>query len=219
MTTWPMDPPPSAHVASGANYAGITGNVTATEDDDDTGFFVFSPPSVNVPEDGDATYNLSALSHQPSSNVTVAYCEENRSGSEYHRKPRQPHLHQHHLEHWPNRDRRGCFRYLMVSMAPPPSATPLSGAEYAGVTGDVTATEQDTDRKLVTSTSSVTVDEGSSATYTVRLATQPTGIVTVAVTWLQGDADLSVTPASLSFTTGNWNTDADRHRLRGRSGQ
>ena len=81
-----------------------------------------------------------------------------------------------------------------------------SGAEYAGVTGDVTATEQDTDRKLVTSPSSVTVVEGSFATYTVRLATQPTGTVTVAVSWLQGDADLSVTPASLFFTTGNWNT-------------
>ena len=93
----------------------------------------------------------------------------------------------------------------MVSMAPPPSSHVASGAEYS-VTGDVTATEQDNDRKLVTSPSSVIVVEGSSATYTVRLATRPTGTVTVAVSFLQGDAGLSVTPASLFFTTGNWNT-------------
>ena len=36
----------------------------------------------------------------------------------------------------------------MVSMAQPPSATRARGAEYTDVTGDVTATEQDDDRKL-----------------------------------------------------------------------
>ena len=71
----------------------------------------------------------------------------------------------------------------------------------------MTATEQDDRQKTgYFSPNQLTVDEGSSATYTVRLATQPTGTVTVAVSWLQGDADLSVNPASLSFTTGNWNT-------------
>ena len=63
-----------------------------------------------------------------------------------------------------------------------------------------------TTESWVTSTSSLTVDEGSSTTYTVRLATQPTATVTVSVSWLQGDADLSATPAALSFTTGDWNT-------------
>ena len=59
-----------AHRASGANYNNVRGNVTVTEDDDDSGSLVFSLSSVNVPEGGNATYNLS-LSHQPSSDVTV----------------------------------------------------------------------------------------------------------------------------------------------------
>ena len=192
------------HIASGANYAGITGNVTATEDDDDTAFFVFSPSSVSVPEDGDATYNLS-LSHQPSSNVTVAIAKKTGADPNITVSPAS-------LTFTSTTWSTG--QTVTVEAASDTdgfngTATighTATGAEYAGVTGDVTATEQDTDRKLITSTSSVTVDEGSSATYTVRLATQPTGTVTVAVTWLQGDADLSVTPASLSFTTGNWNT-------------
>ena len=53
------------------------------------------------------------------------------------------------------------------------------------------------------STRSLTLREGSTATYTVRLNTQPTDTVTVAV----GSSDTTVatvSPASLSFTTSNW---------------
>ena len=193
-----------SHVASGANYAGIRGNVTATEDDDDTGSLVFSSSSVNVPEDGDATYNLS-LSHQPSSNVTVDI--EKKTGGD-------PNITVSPARLTFTSTTWSTGQTVTVEAASDTdglngTATighDASGAEYAGVTGDVTATEQDTDRKLVTSRSSVTVVEGSFATYTVRLATQPTGTVTVDVSWLQGDADLSVNPASLTFTTGNWNT-------------
>ena len=49
--------------------------------------------------------------------------------------------------------------------------------------------------------------EGSTATYTVELATAPTGGVTVALTKAtDDDADLTFNPSSLSFTTGNWDT-------------
>ena len=191
------------HTASGANYGGVSGNVTATEDDDDTGSLVFSSTDVDVPEDGDATYNLS-LSHQPSSNVTVTIFRSSGDTS----ITVSPASMTFTSTNWSTGQ--------TVTVEAASDTDGLNGtatightasrAEYTGVTGDVTATEQDNDRKLVTSRSSVTVVEGSSATYTVRLATQPTGIVTVAASWLHGDADLSVTPASLSFTPGNWNT-------------
>ena len=193
-----------SHVASGANYAGISGSVTATEDDDDTGSLVFSPSSVNVPEDGDATYSVS-LSHQPSSNVTVLIAKKTGGDPNITVSPASLTF---TSTNWSTgqavtveaaSDTDGLNGTATIGHT-------ASGAEYTSIEGDVTATEQDTDRKLVTSPSSVTVVEGSSATYTVRLATQPTGTVTVAVSWLQGDADLSVTLASLSFTTGNWNT-------------
>ena len=61
--------------------------------------------------------------------------------------------------------------------------------------------------RLVVSPTAVTVDEGDSAgeTYTVRLASAPSGDVTVSVTGASG-SDVTVSPAALEFTTGNWGT-------------
>ncbi len=54
------------------------------------------------------------------------------------------------------------------------------------------------------SVSRLRVAEGGSASYTIALGTPPSGDVTVAIS---GDAtaDLTLTPASLTFTPSNWN--------------
>ena len=66
--------------------------------------------------------------------------------------------------------------------------------------------EDDDERGLELSRRSLTVtEEGSASPYTVRLASQPTGPVTVFTT-VTGDTEVSVQPPSLSFTTANWNT-------------
>ncbi len=60
---------------------------------------------------------------------------------------------------------------------------------------------------LVFSTPSLTVAEGGTGSYTVKLATEPTAPVTVAITW--ENPDVRVNPASLTFTrTGSnlWST-------------
>ena len=63
----------------------------------------------------------------------------------------------------------------------------------------------DDDPGLVVSPSSLTVDEGSTGSFTVKLATQPTAGVSVSVS--SGDTGaVTVSPASLSFSTSNWNT-------------
>ena len=49
-----------------------------------------------------------------------------------------------------------------------------------------------------------TFDEGSSGTYAVRLGQQPTADVTVAIT--SDNTDVTVSPASLTFTPDNWNS-------------
>ena len=58
--------------------------------------------------------------------------------------------------------------------------------------------------------SAVTVDEGGTATYTLKLTTQPTGTVTVGVNVgnaaLLVQQDVTVSPASLEFPTGDWDT-------------
>ena len=88
----------------------------------------------------------------------------------------------------------------------------VSGADYSGVMADaVTVVLADNDGKGVTiSTSSVTVTEaegtGRTATYTVRLTSEPTGEVMVA---LSLDTTVAtVAPAMLTFTAlaDNWNT-------------
>ena len=61
---------------------------------------------------------------------------------------------------------------------------------------------------IVTDTPSVSVDEGSTNTFQVKLSEQPaTPSVSVTVSNTAGDADITVTGgSSLTFTTSNWNT-------------
>ena len=59
---------------------------------------------------------------------------------------------------------------------------------------------------LVVSATSVTVPEGGNATFTVKLAAQPTSDVVVNVGKSSGDADLSTLTSALTFTSANWNT-------------
>ena len=67
----------------------------------------------------------------------------------------------------------------------------------------VQPTEPEDDPRLVFSESSLNVREGATAMYALRLATEPTSPVTVAVS--SGDtAALSVPSTSLTFETSNW---------------
>ncbi|MEU6711151.1 glycoside hydrolase family 6 protein [Nonomuraea sp. NPDC046802] len=60
---------------------------------------------------------------------------------------------------------------------------------------------------VVTSASSVAVNEGGTATFTTRLSSAPSSNVTVTTTRTSGDTDLSVSSGgSLTFTPSNWNT-------------
>ncbi|MEV0407005.1 cellulase family glycosylhydrolase [Actinoallomurus sp. NPDC050550] len=64
-----------------------------------------------------------------------------------------------------------------------------------------------TQQALVVSPTSVSVPEGGTAGYTVRLNAQPSGDVTVTSTAGTGDGDITVVSgATLTFTTSNWNT-------------
>ena len=75
-----------------------------------------------------------------------------------------------------------------------------------GTTATVSITDDDT-RDLVISESSLGIDEGDATgeTYTVKLATEPTGNVTVAISGHTG-TDLSLDETSLAFTTADWDT-------------
>jgi hypothetical protein len=73
---------------------------------------------------------------------------------------------------------------------------------------DVTATEQDNDTlQIVTSADQVSVGEGSTAAFDVKLSAKPSGNTTVAVTRFSGDTDITVqSGASLVFNASSWDT-------------
>ena len=90
-----------------------------------------------------------------------------------------------------------------------------SGGDYTGIAADsvtVNVTDSDT-RNVVLSPTSLTLTEGddTGVSYTVKLASQPTGAVTVTIGGHAG-TDLSIsgtTPSNsntLTFSTSNWNT-------------
>ena len=74
----------------------------------------------------------------------------------------------------------------------------------AGATATVSITDDDTAGVTVSETS-LSIDEGTAATYTVKLDTEPTGDVTVAVAG-HADTDLSLDETSLTFNASTWDT-------------
>ena len=70
----------------------------------------------------------------------------------------------------------------------------------------VSVTDDDTANLVA---SSLTVGEAGSGTFTVKLATQPSGSVTVAVSSDDTGA-ATASPASLTFTTADWDTHTGR---------
>ena len=85
--------------------------------------------------------------------------------------------------------------------------TVVFGGTAPGLTvGTATLTIADNDGKgIMLSQSTVNVTEGADTSYTVALATQPTGPVTVQVS-VTGSNDVTVTPNSVEFTASSWNT-------------
>jgi glucose/arabinose dehydrogenase len=63
-----------------------------------------------------------------------------------------------------------------------------------------------TDQAIVTSTDRLTINEGSSGAFTVRLANQPAADVTINLAETSGDASVTLSTASLIFTPANWNS-------------
>lgn len=92
------------------------------------------------------------------------------------------------------------------------AGTAAFGVGGTGVTAaTVNATEVDDDstqeQSLIVTPAAVTVPEGATATYGVKLATAPAANVTVASAAGSGDSDLTVASGgSLTFTPANWNT-------------
>ncbi|MEV4413240.1 glycoside hydrolase family 48 protein, partial [Catellatospora sp. NPDC049609] len=185
---------PSNFAVNGVSCGPITPTVS----------LVVSPTSVSVPEGGTATYAV-RLSAAPSSNVTVSTTAGSgdgnltvSSGGSLTFTP----------SNWNTNQ--------IVTLAAAEDTDTTNGTRpftvaASGLTSvTVNATEADNDsitpQSLVVSSTAVSVPEGGTASYTVRLATQPSGTVTVTNGAGSGDTNLTVSSGlTLTFTASNWN--------------
>ena len=190
------------HTASGGDYANETADVSVTVDDDESVGLVLSKSSVNPSEGGSESYTV-ALSSGPTAQVTVAVT--GTSGTDLSLNTSSLTF---TTSTW------GTAQTVTVSAGEDADATDdtttlthaASGGDYAKETADVSVTVDDDESVgLVLSKSSVNPSEGGSESYTVKLSSQPTATVTVAISGTSG-TDLSLNSASLTFTTSTWGT-------------
>ena len=188
--------------ASGGGYAGKIGSVSVSVTDNDTANLVVTPSSLTVGETGSGTFTVK-LATQPSGSVTVGVSSDDTGAA-----TASPASLTFTMSDWDTtqtvtvsgvNDSDAAAESIMVSLS-------ASGGDYAGKIGSVSVSVTDNDTaNLVVTPSSLTVGETGSGTFTVKLATQPSGSVTVGVSSDDTGA-ATASPASLTFTTTNWDT-------------
>ena len=205
------------HTLSGGDYAGIAADsVTVNLTDSDTRNLVLSKESLTVAE-GDATgvrYTVE-LATQPSDTVTVTISGHDGADLTLSGTTLTNNQLTFTTTNW------GTAQTVTVKAGDDDNADnesetlahTASGGDYVNITKDlpVSITDDDT-AAIVLSETGLTVIEGDAAgsSYTVKLATEPTGSVTVSITGHDGtDLSLSGTTLSsnmLTFAVDNWNT-------------
>ena len=192
------------HTASGGGYGAVSARVTVAVVDDDTVGLMFSPESLSVAEGATASYTV-RLATEPTAAVTVALTSSDTGAVSV--LPASLTF----TTAKGNWDRARTITVGGVDDADGVDESVLvthtaSGGDYGAVSATLPVTVDDDDAapRLVVSRDALSVGEGATASYTVRLETEPTAAVTVALS--SGDTGaVSVLPASLTFTTGNWN--------------
>jgi len=187
------------HRSSGGDY-GSVGEVdlTVTVLDDDEAELSVTPADLNINEGGSGTYII-GLSTQPSADVTVTITGESGeitiNQTSWTFTP----------TNWNSKTvtvRAGEDGDVANDTATLVN-TASGAAEYSGKEANVEVTVTDNDEiGLVVNPQSINVSEGGSASYTVKLATEPTASVTVNIEG--ATSDVTTSSLSLTFTTTNW---------------
>ena len=190
------------HTASGGGYDGISQNLPVTVEDDDEAGLVLSAASLEVPEGGSVGYTVK-LATQPAGPVTVTLggtagtdLSSDRTSLTFA------------VSNW------NTAQTVTLSAGDDPDAADdtatlthtASGGGYGGVSKDLPVTVNDDDEAgLVLSAASLEVPEGGNVDYRVKLATRPSGPVTVTLGGT-ADTDLSLDETSLTFAPETWDT-------------
>jgi len=175
----------------------LTTNVTINVTDDDALNIALSPSTLHVTEGGTATLNVS-LTAQPASNLTVTLASSDATAVTLGTTSLT-------------------FTTTNWATAQPVTVTGVEDADAAqeavtitatsgALTRTATATTIENDAlTVVTSTGALTLTEGGTGTFTVRLGAQPAAAVSVAVQ--SSDTGIAtISPATLTFDAATWNT-------------
>ena len=203
------------HTLSGGDYAGIAADsVTINLTDSDTRNLVLSRPSLTLTE-GDAagTSYTVALATQPTSSVSVSITGHDGTDLSLSGPTLSSDTLTFTVNDWATaqtvtvkagQDDDGVTDTATLTHT-------ASGGDYVNVTRDLPVTVTDDDSAGVTiEPAALSVVAGRSNEYTVALATQPTGEVTVTISG-HASTDVSLSGPTLSsdtltFTTDNWDT-------------
>ena len=193
--------------AAGGGYRGTTADLAVTVVDDDPGI-VFDPEALTVVEGDEAGVSfMVALATQPSDVVTVTVT--GHDGSDVELAGLDADTLKFTPDNWSeaqtvtvtaDHDADDTDDVVALTFA-------AVGGEYEGTTAEYAVTVADDDRGIVLTPEALTVNEGAAgASFTVKLATAPSGEVTVTVTGHDGsDVELAGLDAdTLKFTPDNW---------------
>ena len=169
---------------------------------------ITSVSTLNVPEGGQAAFNVK-LSSRPDEKTTVVTAQPTTGDSSIS-IPSGTSL---------SFTRRNYNSWQTIILAAAEDSDSSDGQAVIGLSGNglqpvqVTAKEIDNDQitpvyQIKTDKSTITVAEGASATFNVRLTADPGQLVAVTVGHQSGDLDISVTSGgTYYFDPSNWDSD------------
>ena len=197
------------HTARGGDYEGLSTDLEVRVEDDESPHLALSKSSLPLDEGAaGATYTV-RLGSQPTATVTVTISGHSGTDLGLSGVSASSTL-TFTTSSW------NTPRTVTVTAADDADAADdrttlthtATGGDYAGVVRDLPVTVKDDETaSLVLTPTKIEIDEAAtgSATYRVRLSSEPTATTTVNITG-HGGADLSLDRTSLTFTTSNWNT-------------
>ena len=192
------------HTASGGDYALVSNTLPVTLTDDDTATIVLSETDLTVTEGYSAGSSYTVkLATQPSGEVTVTV--SGQAGTDLTLDKTTLTF---TVDNWDVAQTATVEGGHDVDAANDTATLThsASGGDYAGITADLPVTVTDDDAADVTiEPTALSVVAGRSNEYTVALATEPTGEVTVTVSGHAG-TDLTLDKTTLTFTVNNWDT-------------
>ena len=194
---------------SGVDYECVPAPLVKVEvTDNDTKGVTLSESALTIEEGGTGTYTVQ-LDSEPTGNIGNVIVTINDPTDDTH-VTTAPEFLTFTILNW-NNPQTVTVTALEEEDAGDDEATvthSVSGSFYGGrvTAADVTVSVTDNDIRGVTlSESNVTVYEGGTGTYAVQLDTEPTGTVTVTINDPTDNTDVTTDPATLTFTTLNWN--------------